>query len=404
MPDLRQALAAVAAAALVGAGAIVIVTSGDDGTGQADTAERDRDPGSTTGRPDAGVRPLTVEPGAGLTDGEVVTLALRNDPGGELVARQCAGEAVEPGAGGEAWCGRTEHHLRSPAGSAGLELRVSRSLTTARGRVDCAGRAARCIVLVHSAESGSDGPRWSGGLSFRSVPASADTPRLEVEGRARNGDAVTVTGSGYPAGDELLLRQCLGPDPSAPCGQARVASVTVGEDGSFEAPFVVSEQVLVDDGWTRCDPCALQTIGNLSPAVSSSPIAVAPAGDPVRPTVSIAERPPYVPGQRVTLEGSGFQLGAHGIAIGSCALPRDAASPDCTYPQAGFPTAVSTPDGTLRIDGYPLPAADHPCRAPGARCALAWYPNEGGPAAFLTELHSRGAAPATSGSDVHGGG
>lgn len=379
---------AVAAMLLAGTAVAAAVASAGDGTGRFATADRDRGTvAPATERPGGSdTLPLVVEPRTGLADGDTVTLTVREDPGGELVAHQCASEALDPGRGGEAWCARTEHYLRSPAGSPGLELPVSRTLTTSRGPVDCAERPGRCVVLVRSTASGRHGARWSGGLSFRAAPLASGAPHLEVDGRARNGGAVTVTGSGYPAGDELLVRQCLGADASAPCDQARVAAATVARDGSFEAPFVVSEEALTDDGWTRCEPCFLQTMGNLSPATSSEALDVVARGEPVRPTVSIVDAPPHVPGQRVTLEGSGFQAGAAGITIGSCALPRGDTPADCTYPQAGFPAATPTVDGTLRIEGYPLPGAGHPCTAAGARCALAWYPNDGGPAAFVTEL------------------
>jgi hypothetical protein len=392
-PRRRRVAAAVVVAvvALAAAGVAVAALAGGDGDG-----------GVVAGRDGAGERPggqppgLELGPATGLADGDVVTLRPADDPGGELVARQCGREVADgDGAPGE-WCGRTEYLLRSPAGRPDLTMPVARALATPQGTLDCGEEAGRCVVALRPADAGpgaGDRPEWSAGLAFGPAPP-AQGPALAVDGRPRNGDAVTVSGTGYPAGDRLLLRQCLGEDASAPCDQARVASVAVGDDGSFEAPFVVSAEALTGEGWQPCEPCHLQTLGDLSAATASGPLTVEAAGEPVRPAVSVAGAPPHAPGAAVTIEGTGFQAGAAGIAVGTCAVPPGTASgdvpaggpPACGYPPAGFVEEAPTADGTFRIEGYPLPPAGAPCLAAGSRCALAWYPEDGGPAAFVTLL------------------
>jgi hypothetical protein len=102
--------------------------------------------------------------------------------------------------------------------------------------------------------------------------------------------------------------------------------------------------------------------------------------------VRIVEPGPYAPDQRVTLEGSGFQVTRDDVAIGWCRLETSDGFPQCVYPDEGFldPDA----NGNLRVDAYPMPSAGFGCRPP-ERCGLAWIPFEGSPPAFVTPFEMR---------------
>jgi hypothetical protein len=381
----------VAAVAVVGAvvlvGGLVVALGGDDDPDPTDVAGQ---PGDTDGTADtgaAGAGPgVGIEPSTGLADGDTVTLTLADDPGGELVVRQCAGE-VTAADDVDAACGRTVHHLRSPAGSPGMDVTVAGTVATPDGRVDCTERPGRCVLRVEApgAAGGEAGP-WYADLGFAPTEGTPAAPEVRVEGtgEATEGDEVTVAGAGYPVGDELLVRQCLDAGDAA-CDDARAAAVTVGEDGSFELRFVVSSEVLTAEGWQRCEPCLLQTLGGTSGAVASEPLRVTPGDEPLRPTLAIAGPGPHAPGAEVTLEGRGFQPAGTGITIGACTVPAGGAPPDCAYPEAGL-DVVPADDGTVTVTGYPLPDAGDPCGDPAAACVLAWYPNDGGPAAVTTPL------------------
>jgi hypothetical protein len=388
----QRAAGALAALLIVGGGVIALTQGDDDDTDGVVTSDNDRT--STTGPPatsdptDPEESTITADPSTDLTDGQVVTLTIIDDPGGELVARQCANE-VASGVSGDEWCGQSEHYLRSPAGVSGLEFTVSRLISTANGTVDCAEQSGRCVIRVQP-PTRDQSTTWYATLSFRAESASTPNPQVSLDAdSAPNGDTITVTGTGYPVGDELMLMECVGRDETTPCDQARSTRVTVDSAGEFEAPFIVSSEVLTDDGWVPCTPCHLQALGTRAPLTSTGPIDIIPDGDPIRPAVSIVEPPPYDPGQLVTLRGTGFQAGAADVTIGTCVPSPDDSPPNCQYPEAGLGVRVGV-DGTFELSDYPLPAGDgNACLAASAPCVIAWYPNDGGPAGFTTQLQLR---------------
>jgi hypothetical protein len=103
------------------------------------------------------------------------------------------------------------------------------------------------------------------------------------------------------------------------------------------------------------------------PGAATLPVEVAAAGDPVRPTLRLVPGGPHRPGQRVRVEGEGFQIGQY-VGVPSCIAGSWQA---CGYPDEGF--AHADAEGRLAIDDYPLPDTA-PCPSRPGACALAWFP------------------------------
>lgn len=380
----RRRLAGVAMATMiVAAGLVATIDASPERDAAVTVVGR-----STTSEPSAGPSlNATAEPNSDLVDGESVRLVLQDDPEGELIAQQCTSEVSSLATAPE-HCAQTEHYLRSPAGSPGMQFVVARTVATSDRTVDCAEREGRCVILVRSVVD--QDRTWTASLSFRAEIAAV-SPQLTVGSEPLvNGETTTLVGTGFPVGDQLMLVECAGPTSASPCDQARAATTTVGSDGTFEAPFIVSSELLANDGWVPCAPCHIQAFGNRAPHTSSDVFAVAPSGDPVRPEVSILEQPPYAPGESVNLRGRGFQALARDVTIGVCEAGSAGVPPQCAYPTAGLNLRVEV-DGTFHVAEYPLPAGiQGACTRLEEECVLGWYPNEGGPPAFSTPLATDG--------------
>jgi hypothetical protein len=79
-------------------------------------------------------------------------------------------------------------------------------------------------------------------LSTGPASAAAAVTASPSSGLA-DGQSVTVTGTGFPAGAEVAVSQCR---ENTTCTDA-LATVTVGADGSFTAPYTVHKQFTATD-------------------------------------------------------------------------------------------------------------------------------------------------------------
>lgn len=379
----RRSTVALGLAAIVAVVAgFVVVRDGGEGDVEVRTTPTSSPPNGPTLTESIG--PLSLNPSSGLRDGDTIELTYFRDPGGELVATQCAAEVLEftdqePGdvAGIPTdWCG-TVFHLRSPAGRPDLTMEVTRIQRSPAGDVDCASAPGRCVVM--------EGPGFVGRhfapLVFaEGLPPVADpTLRLERPGDdLADGEVVRVVGSHFPASaGEVQLVQCVGradevlDGTSDPCDVARSTWVPVADDGTFTTEVRVFRDVVTSDSlsgpgpWTACEPCLL-VAGD-----ARLPLDVTATDEPVHPTMRITSPGPYQPGERVQIEGEGFQAGQE-VAISWCpGETRDI----CQFAGQGSVTADA--GGRFLVDDFPLPgtgplSASCPTR-PGA-CVLTWAP------------------------------
>jgi hypothetical protein len=226
--------------------------------------------------------------------------------------------------------------------------------------------------------------RFAGGL-----PPVA-SPTLHLEGGAgddlRDSEVVRVVGQRFPAAaGEVVLEQCVGRADEAldgaggQCDLARPVRVPVAADGSFTATVQVFREVVTPASlaapgrgpWTACEPCLL-VAGD-----ARLPLDVSATDDPIHPTMHIAPSGPHQPGQRVRVEGEGFQAGQE-VGISWCiGQALDA----CQFAEEGFTTA--DPDGHFVVDDLPLPGdgpLSAPCTTGPGACTLTWAPSsEGSP-------------------------
>ncbi|MCL6672763.1 enediyne antibiotic chromoprotein [Streptomyces panaciradicis] len=81
-------------------------------------------------------------------------------------------------------------------------------------------------------------------LAISTAPASAAAAVTASPGSGlADGQSVTVTGTGFPAGASVAVSQCR---ENTTCTDT-LATVTVGADGSFSAPYTVRKQFAATD-------------------------------------------------------------------------------------------------------------------------------------------------------------
>ncbi|NBM14373.1 enediyne antibiotic chromoprotein [Streptomyces sp. GC420] len=107
-------------------------------------------------------------------------------------------------------------------------------------------------------KAGMLGAAAAAALAFSAAPASA-APAVTASPSTglADGQAVTVTGTGYPAGTEIAVSQCR---ENTTCTDT-LATATVGADGSFTARYTVKKAFTATDwntGSTVTVDCAVQ--------------------------------------------------------------------------------------------------------------------------------------------------
>ncbi len=157
--------------------------------------------------------PVTVEPSAGLREGQSVTATGSGFVPNESVGVvQCVREAGPPGAAGVDACDIIKYGeaTADDNGDVTGQLAVQRLLTTPfTGTVDCAAEPERCLIAIGAIN---DYDR-SGGMviSFSTEGITPIEPATlavaPAEGLA-NGEKVAVTGEGFDAQVPVQLSQC----------------------------------------------------------------------------------------------------------------------------------------------------------------------------------------------------
>jgi len=354
---------------------------------------------------------MEITPATGLRETERVDVRLEPDPGGELIVVQCAAEVVEISASGPAGtelgvCSPGLQYLRGagdpvgrPPDSTDLWLDVDRRLPTPDlGVIDCASAPGRCVVAVRP--SGTTGP-GSGDddrfapLAFDPTLAALASPTLSYQGGKppfEDGQVVTLHGEDFALEDDVYVRQCVATTPEqqpttgdrgvGQCdGEFRAVATRTDADGRFSIDLLVYRDIGVGEyqqlvSWIPCEPCALEVTGARS-GTALAALELVPSDTPIHASIRLVPEGPYQPGQRVRVEGSGFQAsGDPGpeIHVAWCLTGADVA--DCVYPTEGMTPQVGS-DGRFVIDAFPLPdsLSGMTCAPRPGFCAVAWYPS-----------------------------
>jgi hypothetical protein len=203
------------------------------------------------------------------------------------------------------------------------------------------------------------------------VPAAAAidaTPSTDL----LDGDIVTVSGTGFPAGAAIVIVQCLAGAGQAGCNLSQQTFVTADGAGAFSSGFRVSRLMYIG-GVTDCaDPGACIIGAGVPPDGSAGSAGVAIQFDPdvplpPPPTLDVVPSSDLVDRQVVMLAGSGFPSGVP-VAFVQCLTAGEGPS-KCDLTNQAFGFTDDTGDVVLylrvaRILGTPDGSAD--CAVVGA--------------------------------------
>jgi hypothetical protein len=370
-----------------------------------------RPSGPTTTAPDGPARTSVTPDGlvvldapAGLrldADGPLaahdrVRATLLDDPGGELFVLQCAAGIVDVPesrrAGALDRCGPLTSTRPAGAPAAPVTIEVGRRLALPAGDLDCAAAPGVCVVAVRPTAGGDQHDRFAP-LTFAGGPLVV--PSVSVAGGGAplaDGEPVAVTGTGFAPHERLFLRQCLAGGDCDATGRAR--AVQADGSGGFTTDMLVFHDVglgLDTAGplvrWQPCAPCELRVDRQGWSGHSAAAVALAPTATPIRPGIALAPAGPYQPGQRVRVEGHGFQPPGDGpddvppLVLAWCRTGGTA--DECLQPSVDAP--VVDADGGFVVEGVPLPGADVvlfgvTCAEVPGGCSLAWRDSQLGAA------------------------
>ena len=335
---LGQGVFAVGMAALVlaptasgggstaGAAGVTVTTRGTSTTttGSSATTQGTQPPGTPSGTPPT----LTVTPSTNLVTGQVVSVSgtgFTATPTGSAIAMaECIAGAL-----GQTGCdlGNLGYPTADANGGFTVPFTVHRTILVGGQTVHCDDAPGTCIL---GASLISDFGRSAFvALSFdpnapRPSPQVAVTPKTNL----RNGDTVTVSGSGYLPNQSLSVSECAVGSPycSPEIYLGEEAGLAVGTDGTFsvELPLRI-RQLSAIDGPTDClaATCEIRVRSYEDPDYD---VAVAIAFDPTQPLppVPTAHATPdqgLVDHQVVTVTGENFEAGQ--VSVRECLATND---------------------------------------------------------------------------------
>ena len=354
---LPAVAAAVAVLALV-AGAVAVVATGDDESG--DSVAVDMDPDAVEGTPlqllgprdgMQSIRlPVTVEPSVDLVDGHTVHVTATGfEPGESVGIVQCTSDSGPPTLAGVDAC-MISPFTQATADAGGAiagDYAVRRLLTVPySGTVDCATAPDRCMIAVGAIANYDR----SGVVRISFVPTDEPyaVPTVEVTPTTGLADRqmVHVSGSGY-TGSSIGLRVCsASPAVCWQTGDPDLDPPEVSESGEYEYNFGYSLMVSSDgtiDGdvpvwrflpgpepgsYVDCavSACTLRIDAERAPA----PVPLAFSGIEAAPTAPIVRVTPDAnvrSGDVVVVEGTGIQ--GERVYLSLCAYePAEVASPE----------------------------------------------------------------------------
>ncbi len=283
---------------------------------------------------------ITVSPSTGLKNGDTVTITGSGfTPGDSLYALECLATATS--AAGCNAAGATPITANSDGTLPSTTFKVT---TGTIGTGTCGTSASDLSGCVISVSNATAGDAAHAAITFAAIAGPSIT--VSPSTGLKNGDTVTITGSGFTAGDSLYAVQCLATATSAAgCNAAGATPITANSDGTLP-----STTFKVTTGTIGTGTCGTSA-SDLSGCVIS--VSNATAGDAAHaaitfaaltgPTITVSPSTGLKNGETVTITGSGFTPGDSLYALECLATATSAAG--CNA--AGATPITANSDGTL---------------------------------------------------------
>lgn len=246
---------------------------------------------------------ITVTPAADLVRGQVVSVTGSGLGADDVVLVECPA-GVAPAYR----CDYRTALLTTPDASGAIDVgfSVHRFIEGATGRIDCSTAPDACDLVVAD-QGASVFARHA--LAFDpTVPVAQPTITVTPSSGLLAGQSVTVTGTGFLAGDFVRIRECATVDPYC---SGSGTYVTIDTNGAFSAPLTVHLRVNDGSGGaTHClaVDCIVRAESNSDlEYLADAPLAFDP-NQPIPPPPAITVTPStgLLHDQSVTITGTGF--------------------------------------------------------------------------------------------------
>ncbi|MHB8335112.1 MAG: neocarzinostatin apoprotein domain-containing protein [Acidimicrobiales bacterium] len=285
---------------------------------------------------------MTITPNTGLTSNQAVTIAGSGfAPGASLAAVECIGSATTT-------TGCDLNAIAPISVSSSGTFSASFYVQTGpigNGTCGTSATDANCLIAVGTLAGTLVA---SGPITFATASSTPAGPSITVTPATglKNGDTVTITGSGFTAGDSLFALECLVTATSAAgCDTTGATPITANSDGTLPSTtFTVTAGAI---GTGTCGTSASDLTGCVISVSNAS------AGDAAHaaitfaalasPTINVAPSTGLKNGETVTITGSGFTAGDSLYAVQCLATATSATG--CNV--AGATPITANSDGTL---------------------------------------------------------
>ena len=285
---------------------------------------------------------ITITPNTGLTSNQAVTIAGSGfSPGASLAAVECIGTATTT-----AGCDLNAINPISVTATGTFTVTFYvQTGTIGNGTCGTSAADANCLIAVGTLAGTLVA---SGPITFATASSTPTGPSITVTPATglKNGDTVTITGSGFTPGDSLFALECLTKATSAAgCDTTGATPITANSDGTLASTtFKVVAGAI---GTGTCGTSASDLTGCV---ISVSNVS---AGDRAyaaitfaalaSPTITVSPSTGLKNGETVTITGSGFTAGDSLYAVQCLVAATSAAGCDTT----GATPITANSDGTL---------------------------------------------------------
>jgi hypothetical protein len=281
---------------------------------------------------------LFVVPATGLADHQVVKLVGAGMfPNSGVEVAQC--ESGFPPSYSTCDFSTESFTPTTAKGTFTIQWPVHRMLFTETGTIDCASRLGACQVFAGQ-YLGSTTQSTTAPLSFnRRIPPVAQAVALSASSGLRDHQLITVTGTGYTPGANIILIQCetaastTGPS----CDYSTEGSAVPGFGGQFLATYAVHRILFLGIGTFDCasarHACSIEAVNDRRPSeAASAPMSFNPTVPPVTAAINVVPSTGLTDNRAVVVSGTGFtpystvtvnQCGAeagHEVNFGYCSF------------------------------------------------------------------------------------
>jgi hypothetical protein len=336
-----------------------------------------------------GVR-VDVSPRTGLRDGDLVEVrveGLERIVGAQIL--MCAGDVDEADPAASCTTGAVgepgSESIGPVVATAEQTVSVPRFIRISRGTgdpntrppYDCATEPAGCVLAVGPYQLPARAVLVP--LTFVDEPVPEPGASITPSDGLAERQTVTLTAEGLRPNGAFFSRQCQAA-PSNRCDEHRWPTVRADESGSLTAEVTVLTAIYDQRGRIDCvtSPCAVVLGTDEVDRAAEVPFRFAAGVTASVPELRLDPPGPYVDGQTVTVEGTGFPPSFDVVGnLGQCPADKDTAVEErCAYPLT-TPVIVEA-DGTFTMPvqlSASLASTGTCVTGPG--CVLAWVLNHG---------------------------